>query len=120
MPLSRENCEAMSVWPYIAQRVTALIMVPLVIGHLATMIFAVRNGLSAEEILGRTRGSIFWGGFYGLFVVAVSIHATIGLRTIAAEWLGGSPRLLNAGAVLLAVILLLLGGLAVAGVVLTW
>ncbi len=109
----------MSVWPYIAQRVTALIMAPLVIGHLIVMIIAVRNGLTAEEILGRTRGSIFWGAFYGLFVIAVSIHATIGLRTIAAEWTGISTALLNVAAVLVAILLLLLGGLAVAGVVLS-
>ena len=108
----------MSVWPYIAQRVTALIMAPLVIGHLIVMIIAVRNGLTAEEILGRTRGSIFWGAFYGLFVIAVSIHATIGLRTIAAEWTGISTALLNVAAVVVAILLLLLGGLAVAGVVL--
>lgn len=108
----------MSVWPYIAQRVTALIMVPLVIGHLVVMIIAVRNGLTAEEILGRTRGSVFWGAFYGLFVVAVSIHATIGLRTIAAEWTGISVALLNVAAVVVALLLLMLGGLAVAGVVL--
>ena len=109
----------MSVWPYIAQRVTALIMAPLVIGHLIVMIIAVRNGLTAEEILGRTRGSIFWGAFYGLFVIAVSIHATIGLRTIAAEWTGISTALLNVAAVVVAILLLLLGGLAVAGVVLS-
>ncbi|MGB2411815.1 MAG: succinate dehydrogenase, partial [Candidatus Puniceispirillaceae bacterium] len=45
---------------YMAQRLSALIMAPLVIGHLAVMIYAVRGGLSAGEILGRTHGSLFW------------------------------------------------------------
>ena len=73
---------------YITQRITALIMAPLVIGHIAVMIYAVQGGLSAGEILGRTRGSLFWGIFYGGFVITVSIHAAIGLRTVLSEWAG--------------------------------
>ena len=34
-------------------------------------------------MLGRTRGNVGWAAFYGLFVLAVAIHAPIGLRTIA-------------------------------------
>ena len=73
---------------YILQRLTALIMAPLVIGHIATMIYAIQGGLTTAEILARTQGSWGWFAFYGLFVLAVSIHAAIGLRTIAHEWLG--------------------------------
>jgi len=78
----------MEVALYLAQRISALIMAPLVLGHLAVMIYAVQGGLSAAEILSRTQGSAFWAAFYGLFVVAVSVHAAIGLRAIASEWLG--------------------------------
>jgi len=73
---------------YMLQRITALLMAPLVIGHLAVMIFAIRGGLSAEEILGRTQGSALWFLFYGTFVVAVSVHGAIGLRAIVHEWGG--------------------------------
>ena len=73
---------------YMAQRLTALLMAPLVIGHLAVMIYAVQGGLSVAEILGRTRGSFAWFAFYGLFVGAVSIHAAIGLRVVTHELLG--------------------------------
>ncbi|WP_371037783.1 MULTISPECIES: succinate dehydrogenase [unclassified Rhodosalinus] len=73
---------------YLLQRISALVMVPLVLGHIAVMIYAVQGGLSAAEILGRTSGSVFWALFYGLFVVAVSLHAAIGLRVIAYETLG--------------------------------
>lgn len=73
---------------FMAQRLSALAMVPLVLGHLAVMIYAVRGGLSTSEILGRTQGSAFWFAFYGLFVAAVSVHAALGLRVIAGEWLG--------------------------------
>lgn len=76
----------MSLRLYMLQRITALVMAPLVIGHLVVMIYAIRGGLSAAEILGRTQGSVVWFLFYGLFVVAVSIHGAIGLRVIAAEW----------------------------------
>lgn len=73
---------------YMLQRITALLMAPLVLGHLAAMIYAIRGGLSAAEILGRTQGSVPWFLFYGLFVIAVSIHGAIGLRTVAHEWGG--------------------------------
>ena len=72
---------------YMLQRITALLMAPLVIGHLAVMIYAVQGGLSVEEILGRTRGSIAWFLFYGTFVIAVAIHGAIGMRAILREWL---------------------------------
>lgn len=73
---------------YMLQRITALLMAPLVIGHIAVMIYAVRGGLSAAEILGRTQGSLAWFAFYGLFVFAVAIHGAIGLRAIGHEWGG--------------------------------
>ncbi len=81
---------------YLAQRLSALVMAPLVLGHIAVMIYAIQGGLSAAEILGRTQGSVFWFAFYGLFVVAVSIHAAIGLRVIAHEWAGLKGAALSA------------------------
>ncbi len=56
-----------------------------VLVHLATVIYAVRNGLSAAEILGRTRGNLGWAAFYALFVAAVAVHAPIGLRSVLSE-----------------------------------
>ena len=49
---------------YMAQRLSALIMVPLVIGHIAVMIYAVQGGLTVNEILGRTQGWFAWFMFY--------------------------------------------------------
>ncbi len=80
---------------YLLQRSAALVMVPLVIGHLAMMIYAVQGGLTAGEILERTQGSLGWALFYGLFVVAASVHAAIGLSTIMREWLGVSGIVLT-------------------------
>ena len=73
---------------YMLQRLTALVMAPLVIGHLAVMIYAIQGGLSGAEILGRTQGSAAWFVFYGSFVIAVSIHAAIGLRVVVHETFG--------------------------------
>jgi len=73
---------------WVAQRATAVVLALCVVVHLATMVYAVRGGLSAAEILGRTRGSIAWGAFYSVFVIAAAVHGAIGLRGIAAEWLG--------------------------------
>ena len=80
---------------YMLQRVTALLMAPLVLGHLAVMIYAIQGGLTAAEILGRTQGSLIWFLFYGLFVAAVSVHGAIGLRVIAFEWGGLTGRALD-------------------------
>ena len=73
-----------------AQRISAMVLALCVIVHLITIIYAVRHGLSATEILGRTRGSMVWGGFYALFVAAIAVHAPIGVRNILAEsgWRG--------------------------------
>ena len=76
-----------------AQRVSAALLAVCVVVHLITVIYAVRNGFSAAEILGRTRGSVPWMTFYALFVAAIAVHAPIGLRTVLAEtldWRGAS------------------------------
>jgi len=73
---------------WVAQRVTAVILAFCVAVHLVTIVYAVRGGLSAAEILERTRGSVTWAAFYVIFVIAVAVHGAIGLRTVAAEWLG--------------------------------
>jgi fumarate reductase subunit C len=77
----------MNVRLYILQRATAAIMAPLVLGHLVVIFYATSRGLSAAEILGRTRGSVGWGLFYGLFVLAAATHGAIGVRVVASEWL---------------------------------
>jgi len=101
---------------YMAQRLSALIMAPLVIGHLAVMIYAVQGGLSAGEILGRTQGSLFWMLFYGGFVIAISVHAAIGLRSIISEWTAMRGGMLNGLALLIFAVLLVMGGRAVLAV----
>ena len=80
---------------YMLQRLTALIMAPLVIGHIVVMIYAVQGGLTVDEILARTQGSVAWFLFYGSFVAAVSIHGAIGLRVISFEWFGLKGRALQ-------------------------
>ena len=73
---------------WIAQRASAAVLALCVVVHLVTMIYAVRHGLSAAEILGRTRGNYAWLVFYATFVAAAAIHAPIGVRTILGETLG--------------------------------
>ncbi len=72
---------------------SAAVLAVCVVVHLVTIIYAVRNGPSAAEILGRTSGSYAWAGFYAIFVAAVVVHAPIGLRTVLSEsfnWRGAS------------------------------
>ena len=102
---------------YLLQRLSALVMAPLVLGHIAVMIYAIQDGLTAGEILGRTQGSVLWGLFYGTFVVAVSIHAAIGLRVIAYELFKLSRVMLGVVTVGVLLGLLVMGGRAVLAVV---
>jgi fumarate reductase subunit C len=98
---------------WLAQRLSALVMAPLVLGHLAVMIWAIQGGLSVGEILGRTQGSAFWFGFYGLFVLAVSVHAAIGLRVVVYETLRLPGRWLGLFTAATFLLLLALGARAV-------
>ncbi len=103
---------------YLAQRISAVIMAPLMIGHIAVMIYAVQNGLTASEILSRTQGSVWWGIFYGLFVVVVSVHAAIGVRAVVFETFRIQENWLNPLTWVIGLSLFVLGGRAVAAVVL--
>lgn len=75
----------LELWLFALQRLSAMVLAPLVLIHLVTMIYAVQGGLSASEILSRTQGNALWGTLYSVFIVAVAIHGAIGLRTILRE-----------------------------------
>ncbi len=104
---------------YVWQRMTAALMVPLIVVHLIVIIYATNRGLSAAEILGRTRGSVVWGLYYGTFVVAAAVHGAIGVRGVAREWLGWREKALDRLMWILGALLLILGLRAVAAVVLS-
>ena len=98
---------------FIAQRLSALVLAPLVLVHLGLILWAVRGGLTAGEILGRTQGSAFWALFYGLFVLAAAVHAPIGVRNILREWAGLSRPAAAGLALGLALVMLAAGFRAV-------
>ena len=101
---------------WMAQRASAALLALCVVVHLATIIYAVQGGLSAAEILARTRGNAAWLGFYTVFVLAVAVHAPIGLRAILGEWLRWRGRSRDAAPLLVAVMLLWMGMHAVLSV----
>lgn len=103
---------------WLAQRASAAVLGLCVLVHLATIVLAVRGGLSAAEILARTQASFAWAAFYAVFVLAVAVHAPIGLRTIAREWLGWRGPSLDWSTLAAAILLVVLGWRAVASVVL--
>jgi fumarate reductase subunit C len=100
-----------------AQRASAAVLALCVLVHLATIIYAVRGGLSAAEILARTSGSMGWSIFYGVFVAAVAVHAPIGLRNVLAETFGWRGRGLDVCVLLVGIVLALWGWRAVYAVV---
>jgi succinate dehydrogenase subunit C len=101
---------------WLAQRASAALLAVCVVVHLVTIVYAVRGGLSAAEILERTRGSIAWFAFYSLFVLAVTLHAPIGLRSVLGEWLGWRGRSRDFALLLFAAFLAWAGMRAVLGV----
>ncbi len=114
LPMSTASTQA-RLW-YL-QRLSAMALAVFVAVHLATIVYAVRGGLSGAEILARTQGNWLVAAFYGTFVIACAIHVPIGLARVAEEWLGWSPRLANAAAIVAALALAALGLRAVHAVV---
>lgn len=86
-----------------------MVLAVCVIVHLAVIVYAAHGGLSAAELLGRTRGNGLFAAFYVAFVVACAVHVSIGLAAIAREWLGWRRRASLAFAGASGVIVLTLG-----------
>jgi len=109
-PGQRAEGVRFAAWLFVLQRASAAVLALCVLVHLATIIYAVRHGLSAQAIVTRLHASAAWPAFYAVFVVAVSVHAPIGLRAVVGEWLRLRGPLVDAVLALVAAGLLV-GGL---------
>lgn len=98
-----------------AQRISAMVLGLCVTIHLLIIFYAIRGGLSAQEILGRTQGSVLFAIFYEVFVIACFVHAPIGVANILQETFpkSGLARPLSW---ILAILILVFGTTAVIGV----
>jgi fumarate reductase subunit C len=94
---------------FVAQRLSAMVLAFFVTVHLATILYAVRGGLTAGEVLARTRDNHWFFAFYILFVLAVAVHAPIGLRNVLREWTPWHGRSLDIALALFAILLLVMG-----------
>ena len=101
---------------WIVQRASAAVLAVCVVVHLVTIIYAVQGGLTTAEILERTRGNVAWFAFYSVFVLAVTIHVPIGLRSVCTEWLRWRGRSRDFALLLFAAFLGWAGMRAVLGV----
>ncbi len=99
------------------QRMSAMVLALLVLVHLVVMVYAVRGGLSAAEILSRTQGNGLFAAFYALFVLACAVHVPVGLANIAREWWGWQATTALWASRGFALLLVVLGLRAVWGVV---
>ena len=106
----------LELWLFVLQRLSAMVLAPLVLVHLVTMIYAVQGGLSAAEILNRTQANVMWPVLYGLFIVAVAIHGAIGLRSILREMTPMRDKGAGAVAVAFCALVLILGYRAVGAI----
>jgi fumarate reductase subunit C len=108
----------MNVRLYLWQRGTAALMAPLVLIHIAVIFYATRQGMTAADILSRTRGSVVWASYYGVFVAAASIHGAIGVRNVLSEWSPLNDRRTGVFAIAFGMLLAALGLRAIIAVVL--
>ncbi len=97
------------------QRISAMILGICVTVHLGIIFYAIRGGLSAQEILGRTQDNLVFAFFYEIFVLACFVHAPIGLANILQESFPKSGIAIPLSW-LLALLILILGTTAVIGV----
>jgi fumarate reductase subunit C len=110
------STQSVQVKLWLAQRVSAGVLALCVVVHLITIFYAMRSGLSAAEILGRTRGNLAFALFYFIFVLSAAVHAPIGLARISQEWFSWRGKSVNLACGLLGLIMLITGLLAVWGV----
>ena len=98
-----------------AQRISAMVLGICVAVHLVMIFYAIRGGLSAQEILGRTQGNVLFAFFYEVFVLACFIHAPIGISNILQETF---PKMgiAKPAACIFGILILVLGSAAVVGV----
>jgi fumarate reductase subunit C len=96
-------------WAWLVQRGAAMVLAVAVTVHLATIVYAVRGGLSAAAILDRIEGNAAWLGFYAVFALAAALHGAHGLRTVLREWTPWRGRSLDLAAVVAAVLLAVTG-----------
>jgi fumarate reductase subunit C len=113
--LTISNTALLQARLWYAQRISAMVLGLCVAIHLFIMFYAIRGGLTAGEILGRTQGNWLFAIFYEVFVLACFVHAPIGLANILRE---NFPR--SSGLIILpwtlAALILVLGTAAVIGV----
>ena len=115
MSLAISNVALLQARLWYAQRISAMALGLCVAIHLFIMFYAIRGGLTAGEILGRTQGNWLFAIFYEVFVLACLVHAPIGVANILREnfprssWVSVLPWVLAA-------LILILGTTAVIGV----
>ena len=115
MSLTVSNTALLQARLWYAQRISAMVLGLCVAIHLFIMFYAIRGGLTAGEILGRTQGNWLFAIFYEVFVLACFVHAPIGLANILRE---NFPRSNGLSALpwVLATLIMVLGTTAVIGV----
>jgi fumarate reductase subunit C len=113
--LAISNTALLQARLWYAQRISAMVLGLCVAIHLFIMFYAIRGGLTAGEILGRTQGNWLFAIFYEVFVLACFVHAPIGLANILRENFPRSSGLIVLSWIL-AILILVLGTAAVIGV----
>src|SRR5262249_13333580 len=110
IPIAREAMSAgLQARLWYLQRISAMVLAVCVVIHLLGIVYVSRGGLSAAEILSRTRRHALFAGYYAGFGVACAVHVRIGLKSIAEEWWRLPAHWALVAASLIALLLLAMG-----------
>ena len=100
---------------WVWQRLSAAVLAICVIIHLVVIVYAVQDGLTAAEIISRVSGNLLWFAFYSVFVIAIAVHAPIGVRTILNEMTSIGPGPTHMIMATFSIVILAMGFRAVIG-----
>jgi len=84
--------------------------------HMTLIIAIMHRGVSAADILHRAHTHPEWLLFYSLFLLCISLHAALGIRTLLTEWINPGKRACLLLSALFGLILLAMGARALCGV----
>lgn len=97
------------------QRLTAILLVPFLAGHLVITLALGRSEMTAAQLLAQAHANPVWLLYYSVLLVLVAVHAPIGFWHVLRRFEAGPTSLKITAALLLGLSILVLGARALTG-----
>lgn len=76
----------LSLFRWLLQRITAILLVLFLAIHIITIHFIPAEVVNLDNVMGRIHGSTFWLIFYGLFLITALFHGLNGVYEIIIDY----------------------------------